>query len=418
MKQILLICGLCVAGLLYGQSDRNDSLSTLYPFLNLEANQLHFPGDTTPWKQLFHEMGLLRQGEARQFHVMHLGGSHVQGGSLSRQIRRRIAAMVADSTGGQPGFFFPYPLANTNCPGEIRVSSDHEWLGARSVKRDHPGPFGLAALNARTHQPYGTVDLAYQDALQPASRYHTIRIFGQSLHQQMVLEPIGWDCPETMTVDTLSHFQEWCYDHHQDRLAFRIIPLDPTARDTFILQGVQYLSDRPGLVFHQVGANGASLLTTLRCEGLGDQLYQATTDLVIFGIGVNDAHMPTDEFRADRFKARYDSLMTLFRAANPQVRFLFLTNNDTYYKRRPNKNGPVVREAMFELAAKWDGAIWDQFTVMGGLGSVQQWSKAGLAKKDRLHFTREGYTLAADLFGDALEAALHRFDPSLQIQCP
>ena len=201
-------------------------------------------------------------------------------------------------------------------------------------------------------------------------------------------------------------------------MSFRIMPVADSTPDTFVLQGIQYISDRPGLVFHHVGANGASLLTTLRCEGFGDQLVQVTPDLVIFGIGVNDAHMPTQEFKVDRFMMRYDSLLTLFRKANPQVLFLFLTNNDTYYKRRPNKNGPEVREAMLLLAQKWDAAVWDQFTVMGGLGSVQKWTRAGLAKKDRLHFTREGYALAADLFGDAMDAAFLRFNPFAQIRCP
>ncbi|MCF8238332.1 MAG: hypothetical protein K9I85_09280 [Saprospiraceae bacterium] len=418
MKHFLLICCLLTAGLLNGQSAIKDSLGALYPFLDLGQNHLFFPGDTLPWKKLFRQMNRLRQGEARQFQVMHLGGSHVQGGSLSRQIRHRIAALIADSTGGQPGFFFPYTLANTNCPQEIRIVADHEWQGARSAKRDQPGPFGLAGLNARTPQLFETVDVSYQDAHQPLSRFHTVRIFGQSLHQQMVLEPISPDCPATVMMDSIHHFQEWCYDQDQDRMSFRIMPVGISAPDTFILQGIQYITDHPGLVFHQVGANGASLLTTLRCEGFGDQLFQVTSDLVIFGIGVNDAHMPTQEFKADRFMTRYDSLMTLFRKANPQVLFLFLTNNDTYYKRRPNKNGPEVREAMLLLARKWDAAVWDQFTVMGGLGSVQKWTRARLAKKDRLHFTREGYTLAADLFGDALEEAFYRFNPSTQIHCP
>lgn len=418
MKQILLMICLCATGLLLAQNEKRDSLQDLYPYLDLDQNELLFPGDTIRWQRLFQQMHSLRLGEPRQFQVMHIGGSHVQGGSLSRQIRHRIAALVNDDSGGQPGFFFPYSLANTNCPHEIQVQSDHQWQGARSAKRDHPGPFGLAGLNARTDRAFETVDVSYKDALQPAARFHTIRIFGHSLHNNMTIEPVGRDCPATHTMDSSHQMLEWCYEINQDQASFRIMPDSVSTKDTFMIQGVQYLSDRPGLVFHQVGANGASLLTTLRCQDLEKQLFWVTPDLVILGIGINDAHMPTSEFRADRFMARYDSLLTLFRQANPEVLFLFLTNNDSYYKKRPNKNGLVVREAMLELAKKWNAAVWDQFTVMGGLGSVQKWSKDGLAKKDRLHFTRSGYTLTADLFADAMEDAFLRFNLSAENHCP
>ncbi len=418
MKQILLLICLCVMGRLNGQNEKRDSLNSLYPYLELDQNILLFPGDTLRWQRLFQEMNRMKQGEPRQFQVMHLGGSHVQGGSLSRQIRHRLAELVADSSGGQPGFFFPYALAGTNSPAEIRSLSESEWTGARSVKRGQPGPFGLAALNARNTLPNESIDISYKDANHPAAVYQSVRIYGRSIYDQIHLEPLGPDCPEKMTTDSLQGFEEWCYNADQDMVSFRLLHQNPSVSDTFIIQGIQYLPDAPGLVFHQVGANGASLLTTLRCEGLADQLHLVNSDLVIFGIGINDAHMPTSEFMADRFIARYDSLMTLFRAANPQVLFLFLTNNDSYYKRRTNKNGPVVREAMLQLAKQWDAAVWDQFTVMGGLGSVQKWSKDGLAKKDRLHFTRTGYTLAADLFGDAMEEAFLRFNPSTQNHCP
>jgi hypothetical protein len=39
---------------------------------------------------------------------------------------------------------------------------------------------------------------------------------------------------------------------------------------------------------------------------------------------------------------------------------------------------------------------------MGGLNSIVLWQKAGLARSDKVHFTREGYLIVADLFFDAL----------------
>ena len=97
----------------------------------------------------------------------------------------------------------------------------------------------------------------------------------------------------------------------------------------------------------------------------------------------------------------------MVRRINPDCAFVFITNNDSYrYVRRGmtwNANGAAVRKAMLELAEEYGAAVWDLYGVMGGAHSVDAWRKAGLAKKDRLHFTDEGYTLLADLFVEALK---------------
>ena len=67
-----------------------------------------------------------------------------------------------------------------------------------------------------------------------------------------------------------------------------------------------------------------------------------------------------------------------------------------------NPNGKVVQQAFKERAKDYGGAVWDQFDVMGGLKSMQAWEKAGLAQKDKIHFTRDGYQLMGDLLYNAL----------------
>ena len=89
-------------------------------------------------------------------------------------------------------------------------------------------------------------------------------------------------------------------------------------------------------------------------------------------------------------------------ASHPKVNFVFITNNDTYYlKKRPNENAFKVRNTMMRLAQKYDGAVWDLFEIMGGIGSIKSWQNAGLAKSDKIHLTNEGYRLQADLMYQA-----------------
>ena len=127
-------------------------------------------------------------------------------------------------------------------------------------------------------------------------------------------------------------------------------------------------------------------------------------DLVIMAIGINDASGPN--FSPENFKDNYDQLIRLFRRVNPDCAFIFITNNDS--KRRAgrrrrvvNRNGPLAEDAFAQIATKWQGGLWNLFEVMGGLGSMAQWQKAGLAGRDNIHFTRLGYKVVGALFYDA-----------------
>jgi lysophospholipase L1-like esterase len=67
-----------------------------------------------------------------------------------------------------------------------------------------------------------------------------------------------------------------------------------------------------------------------------------------------------------------------------------------------NDNGVKAQNAFKTLAKKHDGAYWDQFAWMGGLKSMAEWQKYGLAQKDKVHFTKKGYELIGDKFYNAL----------------
>src|SRR5690606_37401456 len=106
------------------------------------------------------------------------------------------------------------------------------------------------------------------------------------------------------------------------------------------------------------------------------------------------------------FEQRYDSLMTRIRSANPDVLFLFVTNNDSYFRNEyPNPNAVAVSRVMRKLAARNEGVVWDLFTIMGGMGSIDSWVEEGLARNDRIHFTRMGYQLQTELMTRAIRNA-------------
>jgi lysophospholipase L1-like esterase len=142
----------------------------------------------------------------------------------------------------------------------------------------------------------------------------------------------------------------------------------------------------------------------LRCEDFERDLALIKPDLVIFGIGINDA--AEKDFDKWIFKQNYKELIKIIQRVNPDCAMLFMTNNDSFKRIKKNKyqvneNGLVAQQAFMEMGKKYNAAVWDQFDIMGGLNSMKEWEDAGLAKKDKVHFTNEGYRLLGDLLYNA-----------------
>ena len=54
------------------------------------------------------------------------------------------------------------------------------------------------------------------------------------------------------------------------------------------------------------------------------------------------------------------------------------------------------------MTEELDAGVWNMYDVMGGLNSIVLWQRNGLAQRDKIHFTREGYLIMGDLFFNAL----------------
>ena len=69
-----------------------------------------------------------------------------------------------------------------------------------------------------------------------------------------------------------------------------------------------------------------------------------------------------------------------------------------------------MEEVFLDLAREYQGAVWNLYRVMGGMGSSARWHKAGLMQKDQVHFTLRGYQLLGDLLFNALVADYQKYN--------
>lgn len=383
---------------------QQQSLHETYPFIQWHKNKLEFYGDTTQFNRVFAKLDSLVFVGKGNLSVLHIGGSHVQGGTLQRTMRDKFDNLMPGMA-GERGFFFPYKLAGSNMPADYHVSTNTHWTGCRCAKKSSTCRWGMSGYNAKTTDSLASVKVYMADLDSQNYYFKKVRIFYQ-LDTDSYLPVLDSMYEVTGSkIDSTGQFIEFELSKYYDTLAFHLQKTD-TMQTHFTLRGLQYITEEPGITYHSIGVNGASVPSYLRCYDFEQEIAYLAPDLVIFGIGINDANGPAGRFSQRAYEDSYRQLIAWFKAANPHVNFIFLTNNDSYYRRRyPNQNVYQVVAAMQQLATENHAAVWNLFEIMGGIGSVKLWEKTGLAKADKVHFTHQGYRLQSDMFFEAFLAA-------------
>ena len=410
MKKLLLAIVLLV-GLCPGFAQTGPLLRPIedLKFAHFERNRLVFPGDSLAMERFFSKMdSVIFLGEGN-VSIMHLGGSHVQAGVFTQQFRDDLLNIGTDLVGGQY-FLFPFSAGGTNNPSHFRVNYTGCWGYCRNaVRKDTDKRMGLAGAAITTTDSIASVSIVTRERhlteFSPKFEFNKVTVIGFS-ETENVVPVVGYQG------DTLKGH----YDEHLSTYTFQL----PTYTDSiciffeempgeFTLTGVLLENGMPGISVHGVGVNGARVSSYLRCDDFERDLNLIRPDLIIFGIGINDA--ADKDFEVKYFKSNYNKLIKIIQRVNPDCAILFVTNNDSYKKEKAkrkkdryqvNPNGRIVEEAFMELGKQYNAAVWDQFDIMGGLCSMQDWEEAGLAKPDKVHFTNSGYKIIGDLLYNAL----------------
>lgn len=391
----------------FEETDETDAMS--------EETQIQFEIDTLYWGRdsmslvrFYGKLDQLLKTKQGNLHILHIGGSHVQAGTMTHRIRKHLL----DAYGGPPaarGLIFPYSAAPVcNNPYDYRTGKEQPFNLIRNVYQNYDFPLGASGIAVWNADAMNAISIR-MNAPEYDFMADTIILLGKAY---------GWPIDPILKEDTIYHFPD-SIDFDNDRYYFFFnhpvkdftLYFPCSKGDTFVVNGILLKNGRPGITLSSIGVNGAQTSSYLRCTNFTRDMELLRPDLVIFSIGVNDAF--GDSFDSVAFKNNYLKLVDRIRQASPDCAFIFITNNDTWKRARRgryhvNKTGPIVQEVMYRLADLTGGAVWDQFAIMGGLKSMDSWRKKGLAQKDRVHFTAAGYNLIGDLFWDAFIRELNK----------
>jgi len=383
--------------LLRGDPHRDGDLWHLGSMDSVLAGEANISGFLSAWREVLSGQRIFQADSAETvpLEVMHFGGSHVQAGRIGWAFRNRMAEDRPGLVIGK-GILAPYRLGGSNGPPERGWSSDADWKLQSCAHRRHTGQWGLTGVELRNACPEDIRCWSGAPAGTPCSGVFRLFAPPEDLqHWHVTAE--GSLGPES-AMDSIST-GEWRFADFggaPDTLVLR-----PDSGHC-VLHGVEWRAEGADVVFHDIGANGANATSWMRNPNFPAQLARVHPELVILAWGINDAHMPTARFDADRFRAHYIEMIQTIRSATPGVEILLVTNNDSHYKRRHNPNAAAVRKVMMELVQSQRVACWDLFGHLGGRHSIDHLGRAGFAAADHLHMRRDGYVLMGELLYEVL----------------
>jgi lysophospholipase L1-like esterase len=368
-----------------------------------QHNRIQFPGDSSAMMHFFGRLQQLLFSGQENLNLIHFGGSHVQADVFTGRIRERLSGVLPGTLAGR-GLIFPYSVAKTNNPANYQVRYQGNWEAFKCTQKLLERDLGLTGMEVTTKDSAARIYIKMQAAYGPVPNFSKVTILHEPGLSSFSIRVSGSDSLIELQRDTVLGITSAQFSSRVDSICLEFFPKDSTEVN-FRLQGVKLENRVPGLYYHAVGVNGAGTYSYLKCLRWAEQLYWLKPDLVVFGIGINDA--AAGGFSVDSFKTNYRRLIAQVREANPNAAIILITNNDSYRKMRGrryavNPNGLIVQQAMFELAAELGLGVWDQFAMMGGLESMRTWELAGLARVDKVHFSFAGYRLLGDLLFSAL----------------
>jgi lysophospholipase L1-like esterase len=367
---------------------------------------IYFPsGNANAYETLFKKLDqLIFEGEGNVT-VLHIGGSHIQAGTLSHQIRTNLLNMFPGLVGSR-GMIFPFSAAKTNNPLNYRTTYTGIWEVNKNTVRTSKYPLGLTGMCVSTNDLEASITIRLKNNDGVMYDFNTVYVLGHCDSGAMrVMLQIEDSAVIEGVYDSAKLAYSFSLPFYTNAFTLYFEEQDSTW-GTFCLRGFWLDNNLPGISYVDIGVNGTSVPSYLRCSYLENDLAFVKPDLCIFSIGINDAS--GTEFDTTNFQNNYKELIRRIRKVSPDCAILFTTNNDSFRKVGKryynNENGLLAQQAFYSLANYYDAGVWDLFSFMGGLNSMKLWEAKGLAQKDKVHFTPQGYRLIGDLIYNAFVA--------------
>lgn len=379
-----------------------------YDFIDIKADTIvHYGKEWEPLK-------LSADGI---YTVLHYGDSHIQAGVLPQVVRHGLQSHFGNAG---PGMVTPYVLSAAGYePQWYGVSSVNRWLGSRITVRGAEFGSGVSGVAIRYSNPLNrrqdlrimTRDKSCSDLWDMAvdNRFSRIVAFHDSLapqitvmDQNLLLHEVGaGDSPQDSAYLYTTPIYLKHLTHQVDLVSYVDGQYSGSGGG---FSGFSLENGKAGVLYHAFGVGGACALHWGRSEGAMAQSRALDGDLIIISLGSNEA--AGNNFIEEVFIRQLDMVVDALCKANPRAKVLLVTPTQVFKKSRkgtlPNTNYQKVSSAIHRYAKEKGFSVFDMYGVTGADKGANNWLKHDLIRKDKLHFTQQGYQLQGLLLLNAL----------------
>lgn len=343
------------------------------------------------------------------FKIVHIGDSHLQADWFSGALRNQLQRVYGNAG---LGLVFPYKAIRTNGPNSYTTWSNTPLTSSKLIKcKTADCAVGISAYNAIL--PSGT-ELVF--SLKNDSLSHFISLLYDAQDQQAIrIDGIN---------NTASYRIQEGDQFYISSLTSKVASRFSITADSYcVLHGVVLNNGNPGVLYHTIGANGATFNNYNRAPVFWNQLASLEPNLVLISLGTNES---VSDLTRDSFNLQLTQFLNNLRTYCPNAQLMYTTPADNAIKQvithrkkvkgkwrtrksvvyRNNPQLDVIRNTLIEHCTQHRIMYWDLYEAMGGKGSITNWVDAGYAAKDHIHFSKIGYEFQAELFYQALKTIL------------
>lgn len=339
--------------------------------------------------------------------VLQFGDSHTAADYWSGQVRRRLQARFGD---GGPGWLCPGKPWRGYAHAGVRFTAGQNWVAQSLRTLDCNGLVGLTGASVT---PVPGEPFAVQAAFS-SFRVSLLGVGNMVVTAEWQPTPVGEEPaapPVAVTVPLVGQEQvrEGCsLEVFAQQVQALAMPgeLRLALPEGSSLLGVELLSGRPGVIYDELGLNGAELTDLERWDPVLRKalLARARPDLIILAYGTND--MGIGELARTEYEVRAKRLLQTLKAETGAP-ILLVGPLDRLGKKKRQRaalaaGAAWVIKALTQASLDTGCAFWDARRAMGGYGAIQKWRKAGLAQPDLVHLNGAGYQRLGDRMAEAL----------------
>ncbi len=412
-------------------------------------------------KEFYAKLNQAHSFTNQKINIVHIGDSHIQADLMTNVTRKELQKVFGN---GGRGFVFPHNLAKTNGSSDVRFSSNAKWESLRNISPKSDLQIGLSGIALQTNTSNFHIDVAIKD---PAYFFNTVKILSppnfnrlaastqkttivletsvpkniihriksgdalsiladkygttlsaikrlNNMKSNAIRAEKSLKIPSSETQNIKSEKVQYVpldmqsspnLDFYHFDVSQSTIAIIPTNKSESNLNGIILENDTNGVVYHNIGVNGAKFSDYNKYPLFFEQLAILAPDLVIVSLGTNESF---DKLESTEYVAQLALFIENVRAKNPAASIVISTPPPSLFGRKSQniyiKN---YTDDIIKTATTLNFAVWDLYSILGGHDGILANATNDIIGADRVHYTKKGYEWHGKLLADAILNGLY-----------